>query len=53
MLPERYDYCILKLMAQRHLEKKIKDSHFNARNRDKDRLAVGAPSKRKAKGKSK
>ena len=25
---KKYDYCTLKLMFQRHLEQKIKDSHF-------------------------
>ena len=40
-------------MAQRHLERKIKDSHFKTRNRDEDRRAMGAPSKGKAKGKGK
>ena len=29
---EKYDHCRLKLMAQRHLEQKTKDSHFEARN---------------------
>ena len=50
---EKYDYCRLKLMVQRHLEHKIKDSHFKARNRDEDRPAIGAPSKGKAQGKGK
>ena len=35
-----YDYCRSKLMAQRLLEHKLKDSHFNARNRDEDRPAI-------------
>ena len=34
---------------QRHLEQKIKDSHFKWRNRDENRSPTGAPSKRKAK----
>ena len=46
-----YDYCRLKLMAQRHLEQKINGSHFKARNRDEDRPAIGASSKGKGKGK--
>ena len=48
---KKYDYCRLKLMSQRHLEQKINDSHFTARNLDEDRPAIGAPSKGKAKGK--
>ena len=48
-----YDYCRLELMTQRHLEQKIKDCQFKARNRDEDRLARGAPSKGKANGKAK
>ena len=40
-------------MAQRHLEQKIKDSHFEARNRDEDRPAMGALSKEKVKKKPK
>ena len=47
---KQYDCCRLKVMAQRHLEQKIKDSHFKARIRDEDRPAIGAPSKGKAKG---
>ena len=43
----------LKLMAQRHLEQKIKDSHFKEINRDEDRPASGAPIKVKTKGKAK
>ena len=39
-------------MVQRHLEQKIKDSHFKERNRDEDRLASGAPSKVKNERKS-
>ena len=31
---KKYDYCRLELMAQRHLELKMKDSHLGARNRD-------------------
>ena len=45
--------CRLKLMVQRHLEQKIKDSHFKEINRDEDRPASGAPSKVKTKGKVK
>ena len=45
---KKYDDCRLKLMAQRHFEQKIKDSHVKARNRDEDRPAIGAPSKRKS-----
>ena len=40
-------------MPQRHLEQNSKDSHFEARNRDEDRPAIGAVSKGKAKGKGK
>ena len=47
----KYDYCRLKLMAQRHLEQKMKDCHVKARNRDEERLAIGALSKRKSKRK--
>ena len=50
---KKYDYYRLKLTAQRHLEQKIKDSHFVARNRDEDRSATGAPEKDKEKGKAK
>ena len=46
---KKYDYCSLKLMFQRHLEQKIKDSHFKPRNRDEDRLALGALNGRKTK----
>ena len=42
-----------KLMAQTHLEQKIKDSHFKARNRGEDRPAIGAPSKGNGKTKGK
>ena len=45
--------CRLKLMVQRHLEQKIKDSHFKEINRDEDRPASGAPSKVNTKGKVK
>ena len=48
---KKYDDCRLKLMVQRHLEHTIKGSHFQARNRDEDRPAIGALSKGKAKGK--
>ena len=50
---KKYDCCKLKLTAQRHLEQKIKDSHFKTRNRDGDRLAVRAPCNSKAKGNAK
>ena len=43
----------LKLMVQRHLEQKIKNSHFKEINRDEDRPASGVPSKVKTKGKGK
>ena len=39
-------------MAQRHLEHKIRDSHFKARTRDEDRRATGAPFKGETKEKS-
>ena len=48
---KKCDYCRWKLMAQRHLQQQIKDSHFKARNRDEDRFATGAPIKGKKKGK--
>ena len=41
------DCCRLKLMVERHLEQKIKDSGFKASNRDEDRPAIGSPSKKK------
>ena len=49
-----YDSCRLKLVAHRHPEQRIKDSHIKARHRDEDRRARGAPNiaKAKAKGKS-
>ena len=50
---KRYDCCRLKLMVQRHLEQKSKDYHIKARNRDEDRLAIGAQNKGEAKGKCK
>ena len=50
---KKYDYCRMKLMAQRDLEQNIKDSHFKAINRDKDRPATGAPNEGKAEGKGK
>ena len=40
----------IEINAQRHLEQKRKDSHFKARNRDEERLAIGAPRRGKAKG---
>ena len=43
------DYCRLKLVAQRHLDQKINDSHFKARNRHEDRPVIGALSKGSAK----
>ena len=46
-----HDYCRLKLMAKRHLDNKIKDSHFKARHRDDERPAIGVPGEGKAKGK--
>ena len=39
---KKYAYYRLKLVAQRHLEQKVKDSLFRARNRDEDRPAIGA-----------
>ena len=48
-----FDYCRLMLLARRHLEQKIQESHFKARNRDEDRPAMGAPRRGKAKGKGK
>ena len=50
---KKYDYCRLTLMAHRHLEQKIKESHFKARNPDEDRPAIGAPCKGKIEGKCK
>ena len=50
---EKYDYCRLKVMVQRHLEQKIRDSHCKARNRHEDRPALGTSSKGKAKGNGK
>ena len=50
---KKYDYCRLMLLARRHLEQKIQESHFKARNRDEDRPAMGAPRRGKAKGKAK
>ena len=42
------DYCRLKLMVQRHLEQKTKDSHFEARNRQTcNRSSEQRKSKRK------
>ena len=49
---KKCDYCRLKLMAHRYLEQKIKESHFKAGNRDEDRSAIGAPSKRKSRRKT-
>ena len=40
-------------MGQRHLEQKSKDYHIKARNRDEDRLAIGAQNKGEPKGKCK
>ena len=37
---------------ERHLEHTIKDSHFNASNRDEDRFAMGAPNNGKQKEKA-
>ena len=48
-----YDYCSLELMAQRHLEQKIKDSQFKARNRDEERPATELRSKEKRTEKAK
>ena len=45
---KKFFYCRLKLMAQRHIEQKIKDSHVK-----EDSPATSAPSKGKAKGKGK
>ena len=47
---KKYDYCRLKLMPKDISSKKRKDSHFKARNRDEERLAIGAPRRGKAKG---
>ena len=47
---KKYAHYRFKLVAQRHLEQKVKDSLFRARNRDEDRRA---PRKEKAKGKGK
>ena len=47
---KKNDYRRLKLMAQRRLEQKIKDSNFKSRNSDEDRPAIEAPSKNKANG---
>ena len=48
---KKCDYCRWKLVAERHLQQQINDSHLKARNRDEDRPATGAPIKGKKKGK--
>ena len=53
VVDKKYDNCRLKLMAQRQLGQKIKDSHLKATNRDEDRPAIGAPSEENAKNNSK
>ena len=50
---KKCDYCRLKLMAQRHLVQKIRNSHSRAGIRHEDRPAIGAPSKWNAKGQDK
>ena len=47
------NFSRLELMVQWHLEQKMKDSHFKARHRDKDRSATEVLAKGKSKGKAK